>query len=91
MSDFRHFVGKPRKDGEDALSAEIERLHTQLAFRTEVSDRLAVCNAEAAAFLDRMADRIEHMPIYGEQAEHWAKAEAAADCRAMAKKLRGET
>jgi hypothetical protein len=42
--------------------------------------------SEAAAFLDQHADLIMKWPVV----EHW-KEYAAADCRALAKRLRGET
>ncbi len=45
--------------------------------------------AEAAAFLDVLAHHITRWPAVGNALKE--QQQAAADCRAMAKKLRGET
>jgi len=65
----------------DAL-AEIERLRagTLAVNYTRCVEQLT----EAAAFLDGMAERLEAM-------RHTTTNETATDCRAMARKLRGET
>jgi septal ring factor EnvC (AmiA/AmiB activator) len=64
--------------------AEIERLRDQQISAVDGMLRAEQKLDEAAAFLDELARRIEwHSPN--------SVVDAAADCRAMAKKLRGET
>jgi hypothetical protein len=68
------------EQGENELRAEIERLRNSLPMQT-IADQQTKLN-EAAAFLDEMANELED----------WYPREkkAAANCRTMAAKLRGE-
>jgi chromosome segregation ATPase len=71
----------------DRLTVEIAALREQpheYVFEAEKQiERLRAQNAEAAAFLDLMAYRLTQPVMAIDQ--------TAADCRAMAAKLRGET
>src|SRR5262245_46630409 len=92
----RYWEGRWRDEAKenDRLRAELETCRSPAVRKAmDVFDaglrirRLEEQLAEAAAFLDRLAERIDHIR---QRRSLDNGVQAAADCRAMARKLRGE-
>jgi hypothetical protein len=69
-------------------AAEIERLRNSLPMQTIADQQTKI--TEAAAFLDGLAGRLDDLDVYEPATAGPNLDKEAADCRAMAAKLRGE-